>query len=72
MSEYIWHYKGMAEGNKLVLNSEGPSPTEPGKMIKARDTWELVDADTIILTGEMEGPDGELMTMSKVTCRRTK
>lgn len=72
MSEFLWHYEGVVDGNKLVLNSEGPSPAEPGKLVKARDTWEFRSQDLIVLTGQMEGPDGQLMTMMTATCRRTK
>lgn len=72
MSEFLWQYEGIVEGNKLVLDSEGPNPAEPGKMMKARDTWEFKGKDQILLTGEMEGPDGKMVTGVKVTCTRRK
>jgi hypothetical protein len=72
MSDFLWHYEGIVDGNKLVLNSEGPSPADPGKMIKARDTWEFRSKDQVILTGEMQGPDGKMFMMMRATCTRKK
>lgn len=72
MSAFLWKYEGLVQGNKLILNSEGPNPFEPGKMVKARDTWEFEGDDLIVLTGAMEGPDGKFMTMMKATCKRKK
>lgn len=72
MSPFLWHYDGVAEGSKLLMNSEGPNPAEPDKMVKARDTWEFKGDDLILLTGQMEGPDGKMITMMKATCRRKK
>ncbi len=72
LSDFLWQYEGVVEGNKLVLNSQGPNPADPEKMMKARDTWEFKGNDQLILTGEMEGPDDKLMTMMKVTCTRKK
>ena len=72
MSEHMWKYEGSVEGNALVLNSEGPLPTEPNKMIKARDTWAFKNQDTLVLTGQMEGPDGKFITMMTATCTRRK
>jgi hypothetical protein len=72
MSEFIWRYEGVADGNKLVLLSSGPNPAEPDKMLNARDTWEFTSDDEVLLTGEFEGPDGKMMTVMKATCRRVK
>ncbi len=72
MSEFLWRYEGTVDGDKLVLNSEGPNPADPGKMIKARDTWEFKSPDLIVLTGQMEGPDGKMTTMMTATCTRQR
>jgi hypothetical protein len=72
MSEHMWQYDGTLDGNALVLHSEGPLPTDPGKMIKARDTWTFKNSDTLVLTGQMEGPDGKFITMMTATCTRRK
>lgn len=69
-SGFLWQYEGIVDGHKLVLDSEGPNPAEPGKMIKWRDTWEFKGKDQVVLTGEMQGPDGKMMTMVKITCSR--
>jgi hypothetical protein len=41
-------------------------------MIKARDTWEFRSKDQVILTGEMQGPDGKMFMMMRATCTRKK
>ena len=70
MSDFLWHYEGTVEGDKLVLNSEGPDPSAPGKMMKARDTWHFKSKDMLVITGQMEGPDGKWLTMMTATCKR--
>ena len=72
MSDFLWHYEGVVDGNKLVLNSEGPNPGDPDKMIKGRDTWEFKGKDQVILTGEMQGPDGKMVMMMRATGTRKK
>ena len=72
MSDFLWQYEGKADGDKLIFDSEGPSPTDPDKLIKFRDTWELKRKDQIVLTGEMEGPDGKLFAGMKSVCTRKK
>ncbi len=70
MSDFLWHYEGTVAGTKLVFASEGPNPEEPDKMIKIRDTWEFTGMDQLVLTSEMQGLDGKMTTMLKVTCKR--
>jgi hypothetical protein len=41
-------------------------------MIKARDSWEFKGKDLIVLTSEMEGPDGRWIKMMEARCKRTK
>jgi hypothetical protein len=72
MSEFLWKYEGVADGDNLVLYSEGPNPDQPGKLVKLRDTWEFRSPDLIILTSEAEGPDGKMVTGMKATCTRRK
>jgi hypothetical protein len=72
MSDFMWKYEGTVNGNKLVLHSEGPMPSDPSKPMKTIDTWEFKGADQVVLTGEMLGPDGKMSTMVKVTCTRKK
>jgi len=72
MQNHIWKYEGKVEGNKLILDSEGPCPSAPGKMMKARDTWEFKSKDQLVLTGEMEGDDGKMTKGMVATCNRKK
>lgn len=70
MSPFLWKYEGKIDGNKLILGSEAPDPTDPNKMLKTLDTWEFKSDDLIVLTGQMEGEDGKMVTFMKSTCRR--
>jgi hypothetical protein len=72
MTDFLWRYDGVVEGDKLVLDSEGPIPGEPGILIKSRDTWEFKGKDQVVLTGEVQGPDGKMTPMMKATCIRKK
>lgn len=72
MSEFLWHYEGTVEGNKLLLHSQGPNPADPEKMVKALDTWEFKSEDVVVLTGEMERPDGKMIMIMRATCTRQK
>lgn len=71
MAPILWNYEGEADGNKLVLETEGPHPSLPGKFT-FRNTWEFKATDMIVLTSEMEGRDGKMLTILKSTCRRRK
>ncbi len=71
MAPILWKYEGEADGNRLALDSEGPHPSLPGKF-KFRNTWEFKTNDQVVLTSEMEGPDGKMITILKSTCRRKK
>ena len=71
MAPILWKYQGEADGNRLSLVSEGPHPALPGNF-KYRNTWEFKTKDLLVLTSEMEGPDGKTVTIMKSTCRRKK
>lgn len=65
MMTYQWPYEGVREGNSVLLDSVGPSFTDPSVMADYRDTMEIVDDDHRILHAQMPGPDGgwvEFMT----------
>lgn len=72
MSAHLWRYEGTVDGNKLMMNTEGPHPADPDQMAKARDTWEFKGDDLILLTTQIEGPDGKMMTLMTGTCTRKK
>ena len=71
-NDFLWQYEGVVKGTKLVLDTEGPNPAEPGKRIKARDTWDFKGKDELILTSEMQGPDGKMTMFMRATCVRKK
>lgn len=72
MMNHLWLYEGTVEGNKLILPSDGPNPSDPSKPMKFRDTWEFKDKDTIVLTGEVQNPEGGWTKMMTATCTRKK
>lgn len=59
----MWNYQGSVDEttNTLTLESEGPMPD--GSTVKMRDTTVFVDANHRTFTSEMQGPDGQWMTM---------
>jgi len=67
----LWQYEGKADGNKLVMETEGPHPGMRGTF-KFRNTWEIKNKDLIELTSEMEGRDGKMTTILKSISRRKK
>ena len=71
MAPILWQYEGESDGDRLAVHTEGPHPALPGK-IKFRNTWEFKTKDLLVLTSEMEGPDGKMVTIMKSTCRRKK
>ncbi len=60
MMTNLWLYKGILDSNgkRLPLETVGPSFTGKG-FCKYRDTIELVDKDTWILTSAYESEDGD-------------
>jgi hypothetical protein len=70
MSPFLWKYEGKVDGNKLILDSEAPDPTDSKKMIRTRDTWEFKKDGTLVLTSRMEDADGKLWALMKSSCRR--
>jgi hypothetical protein len=61
MMTYLWVYEGSLDstGNCLVLDTEGPDFTTPGKMARYRDTVEFKNDDHRVLRSEVQGEDGE-------------
>ena len=58
---HLWPYQGNldASGNSLILNSEGPSFTDSGKMAKYQDTIEIVNKDHRRLSSKVLDEKGE-------------
>jgi hypothetical protein len=59
MMAHLWPYRGVvdASGKRLPLLSEGPKFDGSG-MGTYRDTIEIIDADTWLLTSEFQSDDG--------------
>ena len=70
----LWNYVGAMDesGKKLILETEGPSPLDPSKKAKFRETLELKDKDFKTFTSEMQKDDGGWMTFVKMEYRRKK
>lgn len=64
-------YEGSADGKKLTLECEGPSP-HTGKTVKMKDVIEVKDKDTKLLTSLIQGEDGKWTTFMTLTAKRKK
>jgi hypothetical protein len=53
----FWRYEGAREGDRLVLDTEGPSFTGEGTS-PYRDIVEITGDDSRVLRSQMPGPDG--------------
>jgi hypothetical protein len=71
MAPILWHYEGETDGESLAVETEGPHPFLKGNH-RFRNTWEFKTDDEVVLTSEMEGSDGKMITILKSTCRRKK
>jgi uncharacterized protein DUF1579 len=71
MGDYMWVYEGKLDdaGKILTLDTVGPSPMDPTKKLKFKETTELKDKDTKIFTSKFE-QDGKWVTMMTVTSKR--
>lgn len=69
---HLWPYNGTldAAGNKLTLDSEGPSFADDGTMAKYQDIIEFVNDDHRILSSQFMGPDGKWVPFMKAHYRR--
>jgi hypothetical protein len=60
MMTHLWIYDGQldAAGKVLTLDTEGPSMTGDGKLVKYQDIFEFLSNDHRTLTSRMLGEDG--------------
>lgn len=59
MMANLWHYVGeLQDGKRLPLLSEGPKFDGSGRG-NYRDTFEPIDKDTWLFSGELQGDDGQ-------------
>jgi hypothetical protein len=70
MMTHLWPYEGKLDGNVLTLDSEGPSFTGEGPMVKYQDIIEHVDDDHWILRSRMPGEDGQWIQFMTAHYRR--
>jgi hypothetical protein len=70
MCDQLWRYEGTVAGPVLTLETEGPSPTDPGKVVRMRDVIEVKGKDTKVLTSSMLGDDGKWVTFLTATSKR--
>lgn len=74
MMTHLWIYDGGldATGKVLTLETEGPSFTAEGKMVKYRDVIEIKSDDHRVLTSHAQGEDGTWHGFMTAHYRRTK
>ncbi|MGE0200994.1 MAG: DUF1579 domain-containing protein [Candidatus Melainabacteria bacterium] len=65
MTGTAWHYEGVVDGNKLVLEAEGTCPMM-NKPMKMKEITELKDANHKEMTSLMLGENGEWVPMMKI------
>ncbi|HWK88690.1 MAG TPA: DUF1579 domain-containing protein [Longimicrobium sp.] len=71
---YMWVYEGHMDpsGQKIVLDTEGPSFTEMGRMGKYRDTFEIVSDDHRTLSSSYQDQEGQWHRFMTSHYRRVK
>ena len=72
MMTHLWIYEGALNhsANTLVLDCEGPSFAEEGKLARYQDIIEFVDQDHRIFRSQYMGPDGQWVPFMKSTYTR--
>jgi hypothetical protein len=74
MCDWLCRYEGAvdASGKVLTLDTEGPSPADPGKKVKMRDVIEVKDKDHKVLTSYIQAEDGKWVQFMIMNSRRKK
>jgi hypothetical protein len=74
MMTHLWVYDGSLDtgGKVLTLDSEGPSMSGDGTLVKYQDVIELKSDDHRILTSRMPGEDGKWQVFMTAHYRRKK
>lgn len=68
----LWVYKGTLSdaGDTLTLETEGPSPMNPGKVVRYREAMRITGPDTRTFTSTYEAGNDEWVTLVVVEFRR--
>lgn len=69
---HMWKYEGTVEGDKLILNAEGPDMMNPGRMAQYQDIFEFKSPDHYTMTSRAQGEDGKWVTFMTVEVTRKK
>jgi hypothetical protein len=69
---HMWKYEGTVEGDKLILNAEGPDMMNPGRMAMYRDEFDFKSPDHYVLTSSAQGEDGKWVTFMTADVRKKK
>jgi hypothetical protein len=74
MMTYLWLYDGGLDAAEkvLTLDAEGPSMTDPAKMAKYQDAFEVVNDDHYILRSYLLTDDGKWFQFMTAHYRRVK
>ena len=69
---HLWIYNGALDGlgKTLILDTEGPSFAEEGKMAKYQDIIEIVDLDHRLFRSQYLGANGQWVEFMRATYRR--
>jgi Protein of unknown function (DUF1579) len=74
MSSIIWKYEGSVDptGKILTLETKGPCPMKPEKIVKFHEATEIKSKDERVFTSKMQDDDGKWNTIVRVTSKRVK
>jgi hypothetical protein len=74
MMTNLWVYEGSLDAAEkiLTLDTEGPSFTDPTKIVKYQDIIEFISDDERTLSSQSLGDDGKWTKFMKATYRRKK
>lgn len=69
---HLWIYEGPRTGDRIDLDTTGPSFTDPAATAPYIDSHEFLDADTRTVTSVYFMPDGKKVQFMKATYKRVK
>ncbi|MGA0546784.1 DUF1579 family protein [Brevundimonas sp. VNH65] len=66
----LWTYDGVADGDRMVLASRGPTMEESGGETDYEDIWEMTSPDQRTLTSRQKQADGSWTAFCRTVYRR--